>query len=108
MGKVVRYAEVARSLQQCHSRTLTAHAALQRRYAEVEAARAAAGERLESAERENIELRELGALLSSVVQVRRQSLVCSGGGGAGVAGAPANLVAQTWLRGGGWRSMPPD
>lgn len=70
VGKVVRYSEVTRALQQCHSRALKAHAALQRRYAEVVAARAAEGERLEGVERENVELRELGALLSSAVQVR--------------------------------------
>lgn len=69
-AKIVKFAGVVRELQASHGAALQAHAELRQRYITAEAAREAAAERLEAAEQENVELRELGALLSSVVKVR--------------------------------------
>eukprot|EP00892_Ulva_mutabilis_P001392 jgi/Ulvmu1/11253/UM073_0025.1 len=84
VGKIVRYAGVVRTLQQSHGDTQRAHAELRRRFVAAEAVAQAAQEGAARLEQENVELRELGGLLSTVAkgnqeQPLRPSALCSVG-----------------------------
>lgn len=70
VDKIVRYAEVAKVLKRSHDELAEANRHLQSRFLTADQELATLRTSMSTCEAENVELRELGTLLSSVVKVR--------------------------------------